>query len=240
MAATFTKLGLRVHILDVDCKVGTMENLKPFFKDGLLEVTEVKELLTQAKLATKVKSPRAAIAAQPRGYMRIVEFIDDLVAKMDSGEEPPFDVLVLDSLTSAIEHFKRLLMHLDKPKEDLRLEFDHWNALLANLEELFTTLQYLHGWLKHIVVIAHERIDYERSGEMASISAILPAIEGSMREKVGKYFGEVYNLQVSQVGTKVERRVLTQPIRKYVARTSRDLETFEVADFSVILSRGAK
>jgi adenylate kinase family enzyme len=241
MATSMTKLDLKTHFIDVDNKIPHMENIKHLLDEGKITYTPIRAKLMESTLAMKLKNPSVALIKQPKGYLELADIIDGYVEDKDKGENPPSNVLVLDSLTSAIEHCKRLLMHFAKPKSDKiltpKLEFDHWNALLANLEELLTTLQYLHGWFKHIIVICHEKKELEKQGDEFVVTDILPAIEGSMRDKIGKYFEEAYNLQTKQTGKTIEYQVLTQPIGKYMARTSRDILTYEVADFSIIFSR---
>lgn len=239
LAASMTKLGYTVHFLDIDRKLAHMKNLEPLIQSGKITFKEVESKLMESSLRKKATNPKIALAVQPKGYLEIVDYIDKLVEQKEAGLPPPADVFVLDSLTSGIEHFKRLIMHMDPPRPKTtgqmpKLEFDHWSTLLANLEELFTTLQYLHGWFKHIIVICHERQDFERQGDDLILTGILPAIEGSMRDKVGKYFDEVYNVAARQVGKEIHYEVLTRPINKYMARTSRELPAWSEADFSLI------
>lgn len=234
MASTMTKLGYHVHILDIDNKIKDMTLIKPLIESKKLTYTPIQSKLTESTLKNALLAPKAAIAKQPKGYIQIVDFVDNLVSMKDRGDPPPYDVLVFDSLSSSIEHFKRLIMHLDKPNVMNKLEFDHWNTLLANLEELMTTLQYLHGWLKHIIVIAHEQTDTEKQGDDFVVTGVNPSIQGSMREKIGKYFDEMYNFQTHQVGKEVKYRILTKPLNKRQARTSRSLQIYEECDYSKI------
>jgi hypothetical protein len=242
MSSTMTKLGLTVHYLDVDNKIPQMSNLSALLSSGKITYTPIQSKLLKGTLKMKLKSPEVVLSKQPDGYYEIVNFIDSLEEARDKGEAPPADVLVLDSLTSAIEHLKRLLMYLSKPKMDKaltpKLEFDHWNALLANLEELFVTLAGLTNWFKHIIIICHQQSEVEKQGDNFVITDILPAIEGSMRQKVGKYFPEVYHLEAKQSGSDVKYQILTKPVNKYMARTSMSLDTKEEADFSIILKKG--
>jgi hypothetical protein len=217
-----------------------MINLRSQLEKGLITFQPVGKKLTESTLKSKVLTPKLALLKQPKGYVEFVEVLDNLEKACAAGEQPPADVLVIDSLTSAIEHFKRLIMHLNAPSDkntkSQKLEFDHWNTLLANLEELFNTLQSMLGWFKHIIVICHEQTELEKEGDNFVVREILPAIEGSMRGKVGKYFEEAYNLRARQVGKEVVYEILTTPINRYMARTSRSLKSTEPADFSLIFN----
>jgi energy-coupling factor transporter ATP-binding protein EcfA2 len=245
LAASMTHLGYKVHFIDVDRKIDKMNNLKSQIEHKVVSFQQVGGKLTPSTLRSKILTPKIALLTQPKGYLEFVDIIDNLEKQRTSKEPPPppGDVLVIDSLTSVIEHFKRLIMHLNAPSDKhikvQQLEFDHWNTLLANLEEIFNTLQVLLGWFKHIIVICHETTDLEREGDNYIVKDILPAIEGSMRNKVGKYFEEAYNTRARQVGKDVVYEVLTVPINKYMARTSRKLEPTEKADFKNLFKEEA-
>lgn len=234
MACSMTKLGLTVHFIDADGKVPLMSNIQPLVNSNKVTYELITHKLSPSTLRMKAHKPQLAMAKQPQGYLEFCDKVDHLEELMNKGEQPPADVLVIDSLTSVIEHFKRLVMHMNAPKLANKLEFDHWNALLANLEEVFNTLKVLHGWFKHVIVICHERTDTEGMGDSQIVTAILPAIDGSMRNNVGKYFEEVYDLQARQKGKEIIYVALTKPINKYTARTSRDLPVEVPADFGEI------
>lgn len=244
LASTMTKLNHHVHFIDVDNKLDKMINLKPLISSGKITYQQVIGKLTLSTLREKVLNPKIALLKQPKGYLEFVSIIDSLEKQLEKNEKPPGDVLVIDSLTSVIEHFKRLIMHLnppgDKAVKSAKLEFDHWNTLLANLEEILTTLMTFHGWFRHIIVICHEQTEMDKEGDNYVVREILPAIEGSMRGKIGKYFEEAYNLRARQVGKEVVYEVLTAPINKYMARTSRPLASVEKADFSNLFKEEVK
>lgn len=86
---------------------------------------------------------------------------------------------------------------------------------------------------KHVIIIAHEQTEIDE--ESGRITAILPAIQGSMRNKVGKYFEEVYYTTcVASKAGPPKYLVTTKPIDKCIARTSRALDTIEDADFATL------
>lgn len=225
LAASMTKLGYKVLFIDVDCKVEEMHNLKQPLEQGLIEIWPVEQKLMESSLKTKMLQPAIALLKQPKGYLQFCDYI----SKLEEIKECPWQVLVVDSLTSLVEHEKRLIGHLAKKD---KFSFDEWGVLLANLEELFYTLLSLRKLFEHVIVIAHEMI--EKDEDTGRIVSILPAIEGSMRNKISKYFTEVYRLEVKESKTGVSYLAHTKPLNKAEARTSRQLEAISEADFSVM------
>jgi hypothetical protein len=218
------KLGHKVLFIDLDQKVKDMRNLDELRNN--LVIWPIEQRLLEGSLKTKVLQPHLALIKQPKGYLQFAELID----KLEQAAEPPegCSVLVIDSLTSLIEHLKRLLLHLAKRD---KMTFDEWGILLANLEELFYTLMHLQHLFKHVVVIAHEQV--ERDEETGRILAVLPAIEGSMRNKVSKYFSEVYHCDTIETKTGIQYVIHTKPFNKAEARTSLNLEPVMPADFTI-------
>lgn len=254
LASTMTKLGYKVHIIDVDQKVDKMLNLKPLIDKGLLTYVQVKSKLSSSTLHQKLKNPKLSLLKEPKGYLELVDIIDSLEKEMDDNPEVKKEdtVLVLDSLTSGIEHFKRFALHLacSGAKFANKMAFDDWSLLLGNLEELFSSLRRLcistdmegnkTGYFKHVIVICHEMSETEKQGDEFVITDILPAIEGSMRNKVGMYFEEVYRLRTRKVGTDFKYEVTTHAVDKTMARTSRDLPIYVNADFVDIFKEETK
>jgi len=234
LAASMTKLGYKVLFLDVDQKINQMMNIHHLVESGMIQVIPITEKLTESTLEKKVLHPNLALLKEPKGYLSIVREID----KLEQLTEPhECQVFVLDSLTSSVEHLKRLISHLNKKT---KFSFDEWGDLLANLEELFYSLMRLQNIaFKHVIVLAHEMT--EKDEDTGSIISILPAIEGSMRNKVGKYFAESYRTVV-EVNKQGEAKyfIHTKPMNKAEARTSRDLPPIVGADFSIIFKEEIK
>ena len=146
-----------------------------------------------------------------------------------------------DSLTGLQLHLEALILHLNPPPppknklayDSLKNEFDQWDTLRSNFHELFGSLRSLQRVFKHVIVIAHEMSVMDE--ETKEISAVLPNIRGSMRNDYGQYFNEVYNLQKPKLTQKGSvYRVLTKSVGLEDARTSRDLQTIEEADFAIL------
>jgi len=142
------------------------------------------------------------------------------------GEE---DVLVVDGTTSLQEHMKRLINSI---QGKTNFTYDEWAITLSNFEDFFYTMRRLLGLFKHIIIIAHEMTERD---EVQGKVETLPLIEGQTRHKVGKFFEEVYYCQVEvpKAGSPVYK-VLTVASERYTARTSREVQTYEVADFAVL------
>ena len=230
LAASMTKLGYKVLFLDLDQKVNSMVNLKPLLESGAIQVQTIQAKLTEVTLKQRILTPQLAFAKKPQGYLDYCDLISRFEKQIADGTPHDCQVLVTDSFTSLLEHLDRLISTLQKKDH---FTFDEWEILLTNLEEYFYTMMRLQKLFKHVIIIAHEQTMVDEN--TGKITAILPAIKGSMRNKVGKYFEEVYytTLEVSKLGPP-KYKVVTKPIEKCIARTSRTVETIEEADFSIL------
>lgn len=235
LACSMTKLGYKVNIIDPDQKALKMINIKPLVDAGKVVVTPIMEKLTESDMRTKVLNPKAALIRQPKGYLAICDAVSALEKESMTVTEPRDEVLVKDSLTSMIEHFQRLEMHLDKKT---KFTFDEWGNLKANLEDYFRTMGALQKLFKHVIITAHETTKTDE--DTGRILKILPSIDGSMKDKVGNYFEEVYHTHTEFKGGKTEYFIETQAVGKAYARTSRDLPALVEADFSIIFKEELK
>lgn len=234
LACSMTNLGYKVNIIDIDQKANNMQILKKEIDEGKIIVQTIDEKLSEVSLRTKILTPQVALVKQPKGWLRICDIITSYEDEITSGKTRQDEVLVFDSLTSGIEHMKRLISNIQKKD---KFSFDEWNIVLTNLEEFFMTMMRLQKLFKHVIIIAHEQTEVNEDGRVINI---LPAIEGSMRNKVSKYFEEVYHLRVEVKVGKAEYQVCTKPLDKAEARTSRLLEAIEKSDFSVLFKEEAK
>lgn len=230
LPSTLCALGHKVQYIDVDQKVEKMVNLSKFLESGDIKVRTIEAKLTEVSLKNRILSPKTALIKQPKGYLEFCDIITEYEQMIERGESHECSVLVIDSLTSLLEHLFRLILHLQKKEH---FTFDEWGILLTNLEELFFTLMRLQKLFTHVIVIAHEQTEIDE--DTGRITAILPQIQGSMRNKVGKYFEEVYyHTVVTSKAGPPKYMVTTKPIDKCIARTSRNLETTEEADFAIL------
>ena len=241
LATTLTKLGHKIRLIDVDNKAEDMQNIRPLIEQGSLVIQSIKSPLTDSSLRDRVKSATLQGANfslgppkhEPKGYLEFVDIIDAFSKLHQEGKPDPDGCTVLvapDSLTTLLEHLKRLLLYLSRKG---KFTFDEWAAWLSNLEEIFHTLQALQGMYKHIIVTAHEMT--ERDEDTGRVTGTFPLIEGSMRYKVGDYFNEIYHTMVDipKDGPPVYY-VETRPVNKAEARTSRQLDTEEESDFTIL------
>lgn len=235
LASSMTKLGYRVNIVDVDQKANKMENIKGCRDNGSIIVTPIEEKLSEVSMKEKILHPNIALAKQPKGYLAICEIIGTYETELAEGKSRKEEVLVLDSLTSFTEHLKRLISQIQKKP---KFSFDEWNILLTNFEDFFYTMMRLCNLFVHVIIIAHEQV--EKDEDTGRIQAILPAVEGSMRNKISKYFEEVYHTRIEVKNQKVSYLVETVPLGKAEARTSRSLEPIENADFTTLFKEEMK
>lgn len=229
LASTMTNLGYKLLVIDADKKIRNMENLRPLLNGGRIVVREITSKLTETTLRQFITTPNVALVKQPKGYLEFCDIISDLESEHPATEG--CNVLVIDSLTSVIEHLERLISFTQKK---LHFTFSEYEILLTNLEEIMYTLMRLQDTFKHIIVIAHEQTVVDE--DTGRVTAILPAIKGSMRNKIIKYFEEAYRTVVEIKGGKPIYNVITKAIDKCDARTSRNIDTVAPADFGKLFA----
>lgn len=235
LASTMTKLGLKVHYLDMDRKVENMANLASLIKEGKITWWAPISKLLEGDLATRVMAPKKPPAKKPGGYLELAEYITKL--EKEPLEDANNTVLVLDSITKVSEHMRRLILHLQGKGS---LEFQDWGFILANMEELFDCFYALgdrksrgDAAYRHVIINAHDAVDKD---EITGRTLIRPLMDGQMKSKAGAYVEEMYYTQVdvNRDGEAVYN-VITRPLKRVAqARTSRDIETTVTADFAVL------
>jgi hypothetical protein len=242
MIRTITGLqdGSPCWILDLDCKVLEMENLRPYIEDERLIVTEIPSELVEDSLAARAagsdsyKSKRggefftmSSPKVQPRGYVKLCELIDSADSFI---KEHGVKSIAVDCFTTAVEHLYRLVSFITKKGT---IEESAWNMVLMNEEELLTAIKLLP--VNYVIVTAHSKLVFNEESGM--LSQIVPAVQGDMKNKIIKFFTEAY-LFDNIVGARgIEYRVRTRSSVLAQARTSRFLNEFEPADFRVIFDK---
>lgn len=231
-ATSFTKLGYRVHFIDVDRKIKTMRNISKLVKEGKVTITEIESpveestLLQRARGGIGFKPPKL-----PQGYFEICETIEEM------GQNPPDDaaqtVLVLDSLSRCNEHMSRLLQHHSK---DGKLGYDGWAAVLQNYESLFDTFYHLQPHpFAHCIICAHAKED---ENQILKAIESRPLIDGQFRDKAGSYVDEMFYtfVDVRSKNSPAEFLAYTKPVGTVLqARSSNEeLSTVVEQDFSII------
>jgi len=237
LAASMTKLGYKVRFIDVDNKVDKMFNLKHLVEADQIRVTPIKARLVETKLGERFKELSATFKKlpvkqkQPEGYLEYCDIISAYEDEMVKGNKPEEQVLVCDSFTTLQEHMKRLVLYIQKQD---KFTYDEWEMWKTNIEEFINIHQRLQGYFKHVIIICHEQLEKD---ELIGKIEILPMVDGSMRHKVGKNFEEIYHCIVDMPKAgKPKYKVVTVPMERCEARTSRDLEALEEADFSVLFA----
>lgn len=252
LAATMVKLGYKVIFIDIDNKIRMMRNLTKVLTSENSEIWTIDSPLVEGTMRSRVLAPKV-ISKQPRGYLEICDILDGLEEQRVQGMAPPGDVLVVDSLSSMLEHLDRLMKFISGKDH---FEFGEWASWKSYIEEFFykmINLQYAYTppteemtddegeyekdkerWFKHIIIIAHEMTERD---DITGKVEVLPMIDGSMRHKVGKFFEEMYHTEVSisNSGT-ATYQVLTKATDRYEARTSRDLKIREPSDYSILFA----
>jgi archaellum biogenesis ATPase FlaH len=235
LACSMTKLGYKVHLIDIDDKAGEMVNIQSLIKSGKVVVDAVKSRLVEQTFEERIKhltgqTPKIYLKnKEPKGYLEFCGKITAFEQLMITEEKTAKDtVLVIDSFTILQEHMRRLFLHLNKKD---KFTFDEWDMWKTNIEEMITALRRLQGYFKHVIVISHEMMDRD---EIIGKIEIMPMVDGSMKYKMSNYFSEVYHCYVDTRGGKANYMVATKPRDRADARTSRDLKEVEEADFAIL------
>src|SRR5207248_7205514 len=175
-----------------------MENLSPEVRASITCWSCDEQLGDPEKIqipsAPNPKDPHKGtlIEREPQGIRRTVNFLNELLAlARDCRKEKkvfPYDVAVLDSLTSCSEHTIRKIMF------DQRIAFmseRNWGLVTQTLLELYR------GFLQlqcERIVIAHSRTYQIRDRETDTVidEYIRPHVIGQLAENIAKDFSEVY------------------------------------------------
>lgn len=237
LACSMTKLGYKVRLIDVDNKAHTMYNIKHLIDQDMVRVTPITSRLVQTSLSERFKelhniyNKLPTKQKQPGGYLEYCDLITHYEDEMSKGNKPEEEVLVCDSFTSLLEHMKRLVLFIQKQD---KFSYDEWEIWKTNIEEFVSVHSRLQGYFKHVIIISHEQMEKD---ELIGKIEIVPMIDGSMKHKIGKDFTEIYHTVVDVPKTgKPKYKVVTVPMDRCEARTSRNIDTIEEADFSILFA----
>ena len=155
---------------------------------------------------------------KPQGYEKLVNVTNELLLT----KQLPYDVIVLDSLTAAAEHWQSLLMYTHKVSfMTERL----WGIYLAGLKE------YIDGFLQlpcKRIVICHDKSVVD---EDTKFERIRPSIAGQLGNNLTRYFTEAYYFLGRDRSGAYKIQTVTDS--RIAARTSRGLEPQLIADPAV-------
>lgn len=162
-------------------------------------------------------------AKKPLGYERLVQVTNELLRQRATF---PYDVVVLDTLTSAADHWQRLLMHTHRVSfMTERL----WGIYLAGLQE------YINGFLQlpcDRIMIAHEKRNVDEDTKQ---EAIRPSVAGQLGNNIIRYFTEAYYFKGRERSGIYKIQTVTDS--RIVARTSAGLPAETVADRDIFQGR---
>ena len=221
-----------IVVLDCDNKLHKMVNAEEKVNKGDViqwAINEPLSTVTLARMAGFDPGPAAKVTMpRPKGYIQLAEMIDRLVESKCVIDGKKIATVVLDSYTSMNEHLKRLLMAANSTST---MTLPLYGTALTNFETLNNTLLRLPA---NVIFIAHERVEKD---ELTGRISYRPLIDGSMSEKIGKDFEEVYYLEKTIVGDKVKFEALTIGNSMKSCRTSREIPAKVEPDFSVIYKK---
>lgn len=237
--ASAAKVG-PVAVIDFDYKLHKMENIRHLLRTpenptgNLIQIPINTPLSTigLARLATtKTEQGGKEDSARPSGYLTFVDTVEKIEKDKYKWNGVPLFGLGLDSYTSMQEHIKRLLLSANSK---MTMTLPLYGTLLTNLEEVNNTFVRMPI---HTFILAHEKMDKDELTGRISCGIL---VEGSMANKIGKDFDEIYYLTktISGLGAsaKAEYKMMTVGDSMRSARTSRKLEALIDPDFSKILN----
>lgn len=220
-----------VLFLDMDQKVGKMLNIKSKVDKAEVLIWTPEERLFTGSLASIIQqgtNPQAKFAQQrAMGYIKLAEAIDKLEAAKGIWNGVKVGTVVLDTFTSTEEHLKRLLMSVNGVAT---ITQPLWGTILNNNENLVSAMLSLNKYM-NVIVIAHQQAIKD---ELTGSISYAPLIGGSMKDKIGKDFEEVYFLEKRVSGDKAVYEMLTIGSSMKECRTTRDLPARVEPNFSKI------
>lgn len=224
-----------VLFLDIDNKLHRMENMQENLKSGRVIQWAVDEQISTfglVRLVTMDPKPGRKITVQrPKGYLALAEMIEKLVKDKCVVNGKKIETVVLDSYTSVDEHIRRLLMAVNGTNT---MTQPLYGALLTNFEDLNSTLLRLPA---NIIFICHEQVIRD---ELTGKVSYRPLINGSMHNKIGKDFEEVYATIKTVRGDKATYEMLTLGDGMRSCRTSRKLPPKAEPNFTKLYEKGGK
>jgi len=159
----------------------------------------------------------------PRGFDKLVKVINRLLDRA-SKNDLPYDLIVLDSLTAASDHWRVLCMH----EHHVTFMTERlWGVYLSGMTEV------LSGFLRlpcERIVIAHEKRFID---EDSKIDIVRPALDGQLGNNLVRSFTEAYYLAGRGSDGKYRMRTISDYVTtsigpRLTARTSRGLEAEEI------------
>src|SRR5215467_2675419 len=157
---------------------------------------------------------------KPMGYERLVTVSNELLrmggtVTLVAGDKSktidafPYDVVVLDTLTSTADHWQSLLMYTHRVSY---MTERLWGIYLAGLQE------YINGFLQlpcDRIIIAHEKRNVDEDTKQ---EAIRPSVAGQLGNNLNRYFTEAYYFLGRQRGGEYKLQTITDS--RIAARTS--------------------
>jgi hypothetical protein len=160
---------------------------------------------------------------KPLGYEKLVTVTNELLNKR---AQFPYDVVVLDTITSVGDHWTSLLMYTHKVSY---MTERLWGIYLAGMQE------YINGFLQlpcDRIVIAHEKRNVDEDTKQ---EAIRPSVAGQLGNNLNRYFTEAYYFKGRERSGIYKLQTVTD--HRISARTSSGLPAEVVADNAVFRGR---
>lgn len=204
-----------MYIFDFD---GGLDTLRIEFPEEVLEKIDYDEYIDPDP-----KKP----TAWTRAKQKLAEF-EKLAAK----GELPYDVIVLDGSTEALERCMGFVTYgAGRPGG-----IPHQNDWMPQMWEYKDFVNQMNALPCNNIVIAHEHIiENEATGEVKNV----PAITGKLATKIGGKFNLVFRCEAKVIGGKQNYRWLTKNQGIYEAghRYHKALEDYEEPNFTEVIRK---
>lgn len=230
-------------VVDVDNKIGKMENLEVDLEDPNVIIVPIRKGLVEESLKARLKkmasvkdlTSDATIVQEPLGFAEIVDHVNAVSGCREKGlwptwvnregKEVEIATFFVDSGTRMLEHMKRFMLFYAHKGA---ITIPGWGVWLAQLEELMIVSCAMQP---NFIISFHEKKD---QNALTGVIETLPSIEGQMASKIGSYFEEMYHTELEVNGEKKEYRFRTADT-KLQCRTSHNMKVLTSANLSKVL-----
>lgn len=214
--------GKRKLLLDVDDKIGELENLTAEEKSRI-QVWRCDEPLTGDSVTfTSVDPTRKDVyknfdhnGKEPQGYHKVRKVVNELLSLKAKGDFP-YDAVGLDSLTRVSDHMVSLVMWTHKVTQ---MTETLWGTVSTNMNS------FIQGFLRlpcDRLILAHDKHQVKRDREGNILEEVTrPLIVGQMANYIAQHFSEVYYFLGCDRNGKYRIQTVTDKVLP--ARTSKKL-----------------
>jgi len=213
-----------IALIDADMKAMLQTNIRPLIQSGDVDVFQIKSPLMYGSDEEFLFKTSKAKQKIPDGYVEYIRTINYIVNQ--SPKE--YATIVHDSGSMLVQHIMQAVIGTN---EKTQMNQNLWGVFYSELSNRFNRLSLIPA---NMIWIFHERVDED---ELTKLKQIIVSIPGAMGRDIGRFFNEVYNARVDQIGGKHEYYLVTKSNQRHNNRTSGNLDLNERPDLSMIMSK---